>query len=47
MTRIADGIDDCMETGGGATPGAVAEARAARYDPRVVYNTMTVTNGEF
>ncbi len=26
---IADGIDDCMDAGGRATPGAVAEARAA------------------
>jgi methylated-DNA-[protein]-cysteine S-methyltransferase len=28
--RFADGIDDCMDAGGRATPGAVAEARAAR-----------------
>ena len=26
---LADGIDDCMDAGGRATPGAVAEARAA------------------
>ena len=28
---FADGIDDCMDAGGRATPGAVAEARAARH----------------
>ncbi|MEK7796550.1 MAG: hypothetical protein AAB315_03770, partial [Pseudomonadota bacterium] len=28
--RLADGTDDCMDAGGRATPGAVAEARAAR-----------------
>ncbi len=31
---LADGIDDCMDAGGIATPGAVAEARAARHDSK-------------
>ena len=31
-SRFADGTDDCMDAGGRATPGAVAEARAARQD---------------
>ena len=29
LRAFADGIDDCMDAGGRATPGAVAEARAA------------------
>jgi mercuric reductase len=31
---LADGIDDCMGPGGRATPGAVAEAKAAGHDAR-------------